>query len=168
VDVVEVGSAAAIAVGDRVPLEKDAGRGGQPGQRLAREDRGGAKERGKDGFHFFFALAFFLPRLASATRIVVWVLRRQLGVDGLEPSVKTRAQRLRQRGLGGGQVLGLADVVRQVVELVAAVLVEMHEAEVRRCGRRCKASLRRDGNAGSARRSRRDRAWRRTSGAGRG
>jgi hypothetical protein len=67
VDVVEVGPASAVTVRDRVALEKNPRRGRHSGQGFAGEGLGGEKQRGEGALHFFFALGFFLPWLASAT-----------------------------------------------------------------------------------------------------
>jgi hypothetical protein len=66
VDVIEVGAAASVTVRDGVALEEDAGRLRQSGQRLAGDRVSDAEQGGEDGPHFFFALVFFLPTLASA------------------------------------------------------------------------------------------------------
>ena len=67
VDVVKVGAAPAVTVGDGVTLEEDAGRLGQSRQGFLGDRLSDAEQRGEDGPHLFFALAFFLPWLASAT-----------------------------------------------------------------------------------------------------
>ena len=93
-------------------------------------------------------------------RIVGRIGRRHLSADFLTPGVQARSQLAGLLRQFGGEVVLLADVLAQVVQLHAQVVEELDQLEVARRGSRRRASRRRadsaDG-ADSARRARRAR-----------
>src|SRR4051794_30250268 len=72
---------------------------------------------------------------STLRRVEVRVRRHHLGTDGLSPVRQSLAEPLRVRGPLRGEVVALADVSLEVVQLRPAVLVELDQLELAQADR---------------------------------